>query len=213
MGCYLIVSEKKWHDELFLNLEKLFPKHSWVRIKSKEEFTLSKLQELSPIKIFIPHWSYIIPSEIFLHFECIVFHMTDLPYGRGGSPLQNLIIRGHKDTKISALRVIQEVDAGPVYLKSPLSLQGTATEIFSEASTVIQAMISKIILENIRPKPADSNILKLQHIEDIYDHIRMMDAEGYPPAFLEFEHFRLEFSEAKLESNKILTAHVRIIQK
>ena len=51
-----------------------------------------------------------IPTEIFTSFECIVFHMTDLPYGRGGSPLQNLIVRGHKKTKVSALKVVKEVD-------------------------------------------------------------------------------------------------------
>ncbi len=28
-----------------------------------------------------------------MKFECVCFHMTDVPYGRGGSPLQNLIIR------------------------------------------------------------------------------------------------------------------------
>ena len=43
--------------------------------------------------------------------------MTDLPYGRGGSPLQNLIINGHKETMMSALRCVQELDAGPIYLK------------------------------------------------------------------------------------------------
>jgi len=37
---------------------------------------------------------WIILKEIFENYEIILFHMTDLPYGRGGSPLQNLIVRG-----------------------------------------------------------------------------------------------------------------------
>lgn len=32
------------------------------------------------------------------------FHMTNFPYGRGGSPLQNLMKRGHHTTTITALR-------------------------------------------------------------------------------------------------------------
>ncbi len=37
-------------------------------------------------------------------------HMTDVPYGRGGSPLQNLIARGHTSTKLTAMRMTAEVD-------------------------------------------------------------------------------------------------------
>ena len=43
--------------------------------------------------------------------------MTDLPYGRGGSPSKS-IIRGLKTTKITAFKCVAEIDAGPVYLKN-----------------------------------------------------------------------------------------------
>ncbi len=41
------------------------------------------------------------PREIFENWACVVFHMTDLPYGRGGSPLQNLIVRVSGDDDFS----------------------------------------------------------------------------------------------------------------
>jgi methionyl-tRNA formyltransferase len=57
--------------------------------------------------------------------------MTDIPYGRGGSPLQNLIARRRKKkTKLSALRMVEELDAGPVYTKTNISLMGRAEEIY-----------------------------------------------------------------------------------
>ena len=104
MSRYIILSEKPWHLENFASLKNRFPDHDWILVNDKDEFILERLEKLNPVKIFIPHWSHIIPSEIFTNFECIVFHMTDLPYGRGGSPLQNLIVRGKKKTKISALK-------------------------------------------------------------------------------------------------------------
>ena len=64
--------------------------------------------------------------------------MSDLPYGRGGSPLQNLIIREHRKTMISAIQCVKEIDAGPVYLKKPLSLEGSAEEIFICANHIIE---------------------------------------------------------------------------
>jgi len=57
-----------------------------------------------------------IPSGIYENYEYIVFYMTDLPYGRGGSPLQNLIERRFDKTKILAIKVAKNVDAGKIYI-------------------------------------------------------------------------------------------------
>ena len=43
--------------------------------------------------------------------------MTDLPFGRGGSPLQNLIVRGFEETMTSAIKVTKGIDTGDIYLK------------------------------------------------------------------------------------------------
>ena len=43
--------------------------------------------------------------------------MTDLPYGRGGSPLQNLILDNKQKTMISAFKMTERMDEGPIYIK------------------------------------------------------------------------------------------------
>jgi methionyl-tRNA formyltransferase len=225
MKTFILLTDKPWHDDLYLSL-KNEGTHQWIRIKDKGEFTFDKLQELKPEKIFIPHWSYIIPQNIFTQFECILFHMTDLPYGRGGSPLQNLIVAGHEKTVISAIRVVDKIDAGDIYLKEPLSLLGTAEEIFIRSSRIINLMIDKIIKEAPavveqtgdvvifkRRTPGDGDISKLNSIEAIYDYIRMLDCDGYPNAFLEINGFRLEFTRATLKGNHSIIADVKITKK
>ena len=192
-----------------------------------EDLHVERLEQQAPKFIFFVHWSWIIPHEIHTLFPCIVFHMTDLPYGRGGSPLQNLIISGHKDTMITALKCIDEIDAGPVYLKKYLSLSGSAEEILVRASNVIAEMIGEIIMENPDPKnqsgkatlfsrrrPQDGNMEELEAVTEVYDYIRMLDAEGYPRAYLDIGHFRLEFSAAKMsERGDEVEALVRIRRK
>ncbi len=37
--------------------------------------------ELKPRYVFFPHWSHIIPQDIYENFECVIFHMTDFPFG------------------------------------------------------------------------------------------------------------------------------------
>ena len=63
-----------------------------------------------------------------------------------------------------------------------------------------------------RRKPNQSNIIEIKDIKKIYDHIRMLDCDGYPNAFLDFGEFRIEFSNAKL-INEELKSNVRIFKK
>lgn len=226
MDHIVILSARKWNLNIAEVLNIRFPDYHFIFIHDKNTFTKSYIDSLNPVKIFIPHWSYIIPSEIFTLYECIVFHMTDLPYGRGGSPLQNLIERGHTSTKISALRVEKELDAGSIYLKKEMSLYGSAEEIYIRANDVIMEMIAEILTADLRPfpqigdkvvfkrrKPEQSNVEEIQELNQLYDMIRMLDAENYPHAFLENEYFRFEFTRASLKADESILADVKIIKK
>lgn len=222
---YVLLTPKPWHDPLFKHLQQRSGEE-WIRITEKEDFTADRLRDLQPDRIFIPHWSHIIKNDIYDHFECIVFHMTDLPYGRGGSPLQNLIVEGKQETKVTAIRVAEGIDTGDVYHKEALSLDGTALEIFQRSSKVIQRMIEYIISNAPEPvpqtgdpytfkrrKPQDSDLAPLTELSAVYDYIRMLDCEGYPKAFLETDHFRIEFDNASIDSDESVKAHVRITKK
>lgn len=187
-----------------------------------EELTIETLEKLRPQYVFFPHWSHRIPESVYSHFECVIFHMTDLPFGRGGSPLQNLIAQGIYETKISALRCVEEMDAGPIYLKKPFSLYGSAEEIFLRASEVIEDMIVEI-LEKLpdpmpqegvptvfkRRKPEESDLATAQTLEQAFDLIRMLDADGYPHAFINVGPFKVEFTRASKKTGQVL-ADVRI---
>ena len=199
---------------------------NWFLLEDKLLLKSDYLEKNKIESIFIPHWSFLIPKEIYKKYKCILFHMTDLPFGRGGSPLQNLIKLGFKQTKVSALRVTNKIDAGPIYLKRELDLSGSAKEIFSRTSLVIYKMIVEIIEKNIKPTPqkgnpfyfkrrtpSQSRIEGIKSIGELYNHIRMLDCEGYPKAFIEIDDLILEFENANLKDEKNITANVRIFKK
>lgn len=220
----IIATIKSWNVEYARQLQVEYAdEHNIMVIESKEELKVDLIQEFNPDYIFFPHWSYIIKKDIYEHYPCVVFHMTDLPYGRGGSPLQNLIVRGHKDTKLSAIQVTKELDAGPIYCKEELSLEGSATEIYRRASKIIfEKLIPWIIKEQPTPvsqsgdittfsrrKPEESELQADMSMVTVYDYIRMLDAEGYPNAFVMLGDKKISFTKAKLENGKI-DAHVVI---
>lgn len=202
------------HDSMASEIQAALPEWQIHRISRQEELTRENLAALKPQWVFFPHWSWIIPTDIHENFTCVIFHMTDLPYGRGGSPLQNLIDRGHKQTKISALKCAAGLDTGSIYSKVPLGLEGTAEEILQRAAVLIQQQIISIIKNPPTPmpqegtpvtfkrrQPKDGDLMPLSDLNKIYDYIRMLDATGYPPAFIATPDFLFEFSSATLKTD------------
>ncbi|PCH97330.1 MAG: methionyl-tRNA formyltransferase [Gammaproteobacteria bacterium] len=216
---YVVATIKDWQINQYQQICTTLA-GNWSLITNQAQLTLANLRIIKPKYIFFPHWSWIVPSEILNEFTCICFHMTDVPYGRGGSPLQNLIARDHKETKLSALKMTNELDAGPVYLKVPLSLNGSAQEIFERSAMLTFEMIISIVklepeaiaqtgeITNFeRRTPEQSKIQGDEVISKLYDLIRMLDAKSYPKAFLHYGNYTLTFENAALSADS-LTAKV-----
>lgn len=214
----MIATLKSWNIKQAEKFKKKFStEHEIKIIGNKEDFSFRRVDLFKPDYIFFPHWSYIIPDYIYRNYTCVVFHMTDLPFGRGGSPLQNLIVRGIKETKISAIKVEKEIDAGDVYLKESLSLSGSAEEIYIRASEVIfNKMIPQFLETNLqlmkqqgipvyfkRRTAEESELNVTMSLDKIYDYIRMLDAEGYPNAYIKFGRYKLTFNHANFDGEQI----------
>ena len=221
---YIFAASKQWCLDEY---DKAFGKsENWYLVTKKEQLTLELIKKIRPKYIFFPHWNWIVPQDVTDKYECVCFHMTDVPYGRGGSPLQNLIARGHKKTKLTALKMVKELDAGPVYGKLGLSLEGSATEIFNRAAPKVMELINIIISGNPKPKEQTGEIVKFERrtpnqseinssmtASTLYDHIRMLDAEGYPNAFIDIGDLRFEFDRVNIDANETLSAKVLIRQR
>lgn len=220
----LLLSSRPWNSALADRLGRQL-NLSIESITEPAKLTSEAVMAIDPQWIFVPHWSHLIPESIWGSWPTVIFHMTDLPYGRGGSPLQNLIQRGHSSTMLTALRCGAGLDAGDIFIKQPLSLHGSAEEIFLRADGVIEKMIDQIVCEEpvatpqqgdpvlfSRRTPAQSNLANCLggELSSWYDQIRMLDAEGYPHAFLEAHGMRLEFRRVSQRSDG-LHADVKIV--
>jgi methionyl-tRNA formyltransferase len=223
---YAIATIKPWNIK---KAKEFISEHKKVKIlliTRKKELNYQRLKTFDPRYIFFPHWSWVIPEKIYKNFECVVFHMTDLPFGRGGSPLQNLIERGVYKTKISAIRVADGIDEGDIYLKRSMNLNGPAAQIFKRFTGIVFGKMMPYIVKNRpvpcpqngkivkfrRRTPAQGNIADLKNLRKVYDYIRMLDAESYPPAFLETPAIKVEFSGARLLKQRV-SAQAKIFLK
>lgn len=213
---YIVLGCKPWNRRLFDESLRQLPGR-WTYVDSAKALTLDFIRKLSPRYMFFLHWSWRVPEQIVKQFECVCFHMTDVPFGRGGSPLQNLIVRGHRETRLTALRMTEGFDAGPVYLKERLSLGGGAEEIYLRAGGLSVKMIQEIVREEMTPvpqqgkavnfkrrTPSESEVKPSSSLEQLHDFIRMLDADGYPRAFFHHAGMRYELSRPALYDGRIV---------
>lgn len=216
MDKILFVCSKKW---FFLNkdIKKLINKKNVYKITNRKKLNLKYISKINPTKIFVTHWSYKVSSKILKKFECICFHTAPLPYGRGGSPIQNLILRKVKKSPVCAIKMTDKIDSGPIYLKKNISLNGSLNEIFERIADVIFIMITKIIKNKLIPKNQsgkplyfkrinenESLINQFENLDSVYDKIRMLDSDEYPNAYYKFGNTIIKLQGAKTKKNYIL---------
>ncbi len=210
----VIACSKSWFNkhtksDQFLKLPITF-------ISVKEDLSLKFLRDINPKYIFFPHWSWKVDKSIYQEYECIAFHTAPLPYGRGGSPIQNLIIRGFDKSPICALKMNQDIDSGPIYTKREICLDGDLRDIFQRMSEKIEEMIIDICSEEPIPinqegkielfnrlNYSDNEIKPSMSNKEIYDRIRMVDADDYQKAFIKFGSKRIILSKASLKNNEL----------
>ena len=177
------------------------------------------IKKIKPKIIFFIHWSNMIDKSIYNKYLCIQFHCSNLPKGRGGSPIQNQIIRGIKNTKLSAFKFSKKLDSGPVCLKENLSLRGNGLDILIRLERKSIDMIKKItkmkqivfskqigkptFFKRRTKKQSKINIKSFNSVSKLYDFMRMLDAPGYPNAYFELNKFKLSFNNLKFTKNAI----------
>lgn len=111
---------------------------SWTVISTPSELTQIQPGEDTLYSI---HWSWKIPESIHVPVKTVGFHSTDLPYGRGGDPIGNLLKRGFRETMVTAFEVGKGWDTGAILMKRPVSLDGTRDQILDRIYPVCSDMI------------------------------------------------------------------------
>lgn len=211
---YLFCAYRLWALELY---QKISKRHkNIILLTSHKKLTLRYLKKINPKFIFFPDWSWKIPSEIVNNYNCVCFHESNLPKFRGGSPIQNQIIRGISKTKSTAFLMSEGFDQGDILLQRDLSLKDSLSEIFDRIILNDYNMILKIIKGKFRKrkqvgkpttfkrrKPDESELKTLDYSKKyLYDFIRML-ADPYPNAFLRIGNKRIIFKLASFDGKKL----------
>ncbi len=109
----------------------------------------STLKKYSCSVAVLSAYGKIIPSEILKLFELgiVNIHPSLLPKHRGASPIEQTILSGSKVAGVSLMKLVEEMDAGPVFSQVELNLNGreTATELYES----LGKLGAKLLLEKL----------------------------------------------------------------
>ena len=191
---------RPWALEIYDHLEKTTD-HDFLIIRRKEDYDKQKIHNFKPDLVLFYGWSWKIQKEIYEKYKSIMLHPSDLPKFRGGTPIQNQIIEGILDTKVTLFLINEGYDAGNILIKGDLSLRGHMNEIFNRITKVGISLTKEVIEKDIVPfeqdhdqatyykrrTPAQSEIfiedLIHKSSEFLYNKIRMLE-DPYPNAFI-----------------------------
>lgn len=168
-------------------------------------------------------WSWIIPEEIWKNYLCLIYHISPLPKYRGGSPIQHQILKGETKSAGTLFRAVKEIDAGPIYSQTPISLEGPMEDIFGRIVKTGLSDTKRVLTEIAkgkakpteqndkqktvykRRKPAESEMtpqdFKTKTAEELYNFIRAL-GDPYPNAFIVCKDGKkLYFTGAKIDED------------
>jgi methionyl-tRNA formyltransferase len=196
------VSYRDWALQIYTNLFNHFRSEiDFLIVSRKEDFHLNEIIDFQPDYILFYGWSWIVPKELTLNFQCIMLHPSPLPKYRGGSPIQNQIINDEKISAVTLFLMTQNLDDGDIFYQKEFSLEGSLNCIFSRIIEIGTELTIKLICH--RPIPYPQNHIQASYckrrspeeseitIDEIknkpshylYNKIRMLQ-DPYPNAFI-----------------------------
>jgi methionyl-tRNA formyltransferase len=199
----LCCTYRKWAKEIYNNLENEFPNHQFIRINSKTEYENINIPSINPDLILWYGWSWIIPELLLTKYYSVMLHPSPLPKYRGGSPIQNQIINGEKESAVTLFKMDGGIDTGDIIYQQSFDLDHDLNNIFNYITKIGTSLSSKMIknFKTLKLTPQNNNEstyykrrtpdqseITFQEIldspsKDLYNKIRALQ-DPYPNAFI-----------------------------
>lgn len=171
--------------------------------KIREEQSLQEILDLKPDLIVTAAFGQILPKKLLdaPKYGCINVHASLLPELRGGAPIHYAIIQGKKETGITIMYMVEQLDAGDMIsqVKVPIDERDTVGSLHDKLSEAGAKLLSetlpKLLKGVVTPikqkdeeatfayniKREDERINWNRPGEEIYNHIRGLNP--WPVAF------------------------------
>ena len=142
------------------------------------------------------------PDLLKRHKHNLVVHESDLPKGKGWSPMTWQVLEGLNEIPVTLFEAEDAVDSGQVYLQGKMQLEGhelvdelremqaevtldLCRRFVREYPVIIQQAVFQSGVESYycRRRPEDSRLDPYKTIAEQFNLLRVVDNERYPAFF------------------------------
>ena len=205
-SCAFVSDKRSWFNSYLreLKFDLLMSRHSVSHINEEEYLSSADF-------CFYLSFSKVVSKDTLNLFgHNIVAHSSDLPQGKGWSPLTWQILEGKNEIPTVLFEASEKVDSGRIYLKQKLKFEGheLIDEMRSAQGTIIVSMVKSFIegypesLANeiaqsaeasyyTKRHPVDSKIDPDSSLRQVFQQLRVADNDDYP-AFFEMNGHKYE---------------------
>ena len=201
-------------------LEHNIPIYQPVKIRNDYEY----IRELKPDVIVTLAYGQIVPQGLLdiPTIGCINLHGSLLPKYRGAAPIQYALINNEKETGMTLMKMIKEMDAGEMYDKEvvEISNEDNCTSLFEKmgdaALRLILRALPKYLNHELIGVPQDESLVSFcptikpeeekldltKTKEELFGYIRALSDE--PGAYLFIDEQKLKVFKAQIISDEML---------
>ena len=139
-----------------LNLKLLFPDNI------NKDIEINKLEQMKPDIAVVSAYGQILSSKLLRvpKFGFVNLHPSLLPRWRGAAPIERALMAGDKETGVCTIKMIKELDAGPILAKERflINLDETNSSLSQKLSIIGANQLLEVInnLELISEIPQES---------------------------------------------------------
>ena len=130
----------------------------------------------------------LIPASLLDRALWLNVHPSLLPRWRGAAPIERAIMAGDDETAVSVIRLVEELDAGPIGAQRSLSIAGdtTAGDVYAETARLAPELIDEALAnDSFSPQvgeptyaekigPADRELDWSRPPKELHDRIRAL---------------------------------------
>ena len=185
----------------------------------REEETVEQLRALKPDVCAVVAYGRILPQKVLdiPPMGCINIHASILPKYRGSAPYQWAVLDGLKETGVTAMYLVREMDAGDIIetAKTPIGENETAGELLDRLAVLGAALLSKTLSrfaagEEISRTPQEESLVSYAPMlektmcpidwskpaQQVHDHVRGL--HPWPVATMELNGTLFKVHETRV---------------
>lgn len=200
----------------------------------RDEAEKAAFKTLNADVTIVAAYGLILPKAVIeaFPFGCLNVHGSLLPRWRGAAPIQRSIEAGDQSSGVTIMQVVEELDAGAMYLKHAVEItpQMTGGDLHDRLSVVGANLMAEVLaqIENLTPQNQNPALVTYAaKLEKSESRINFMDSASvlerrirafnpFPGSYFEYEGERFkilgaQISEQSGKPGEILSADKQLV--